>query len=377
MFPSIVNAWGMGNSKINKNWDDLRLFLPKGWTSKAKELGVFSRKRQFSSVGALLRVLLIHLLEGCSLRETAERAKQGGICDVSGVALHKRLRKSGDWFNWMALRLMERKGVKVDPPSWLEGYRVKTADASVICEPGSTGTDWRLHYSMELFGLKADQFKLTDPSVGETFKNFEIRPGELWLADRAYCHHAQLIYITGKGADFLVRWKAKGASLFRAGEPFDLLQAVGKLSSGDIGDWPLTAGTTYKKQTELALRICAIPKSREKARGAIRAYKKQAVKKGKSYSAATLELQKYIIVATSLPDSIGARKIMELYRARWQEEIAFKRMKSLINIGQLPKKDPQSCLAWLQGKIFVCALVQAVLDEARFFPPWGYPLTKK
>ena len=131
----------MGNTKINKNWDDLRLFLPKGWTSKAKELGVFTRKRQFSSVGVLLRVLLIHLLEGCSLRETAERAKQGSICNVFGVALHKRLRKSGEWFNWMALRLVERKGLMVAPPWWLDCYCVKTVDASVICEPGSTGTD--------------------------------------------------------------------------------------------------------------------------------------------------------------------------------------------------------------------------------------------
>ena len=367
----------MANSKLNDNWADLRLFLPKGWTSKAKELGVFSRKRQFSSVGVLLRVLLIHLLEGCSLRETAERAKQGGICNVSGVALHKRLRKSGDWFNWMALRLIERKGMPVKPPLWLNGYCVKTVDASVICEPGSTGTDWRLHYSMELFSLKADQFKLTGPDIGETFRNFKVGANELWLADRAYCHHAQLAHVLGNKADFLVRWKAKGASLFKDMEPFDLLRALGKLKAGEIGDWQLEAKATDRGRAALPVRICAIAKSGEKAREAIRAYKKRALKKGKGYSRTTLELQRYIIVATSLPVSVDARKIMELYRARWQEEIAFKRMKSLINIGQLPKKDPQSCLAWLQGKLFVCTLVQAVLDEARFFSPWGYPLSRK
>ena len=76
------------------------------------------------------------------------------------------------------------------------------------------------------------------------------------------------------GADFLVRWKAKGASLFKEKEPFDLLEAVGKLKSGDLGDWQLKAGTPNKKQAKLGVRICAIPKSKEKAQEAVKAYKK-------------------------------------------------------------------------------------------------------
>jgi hypothetical protein len=38
-----------------------------------------------------------------------------------------------------------------------------------------------------------------------------------------------------------------------------------------------------------------------------------------------------------------------LYRSRWQIELAFKRMKSLMGLGHLPKKDPVSCRAWLIG----------------------------
>ena len=361
-------------SKIYNDWADLRLFLPKGWSSKAKEMGVFSRRRQFKSVGILLRTLLIHLLEGCSLKETAVRAEQGGICNVTSVAIFKRLQKSGEWFNWMALRLAENKGIRIKSPVWISKYDVKTVDASVICEPGSTGTDWRLHYSMTLFSLRADQFQLTGPEVGESLKHFKIQAGELWLADRAYCHYSQLNYVVKNKADFIVRWKAKGASLFSDDKPFNLLEKVKSLKVGQIGDWPIEAKLSSSKEAGLVLRICAVAKTKQKAEEAIRAYKKQALKKGRNYSLTTLELQKYIIVITSLPSSIDAFKVMKLYRARWQEEVAFKRMKSLIKIGQLPKKDPRSCLAWLQGKLFISLLVQAVHDEARLFSPWGYPL---
>ncbi|MDR2112536.1 MAG: IS4/IS5 family transposase, partial [Candidatus Accumulibacter sp.] len=72
--------------------------LPAQWERKAVELGAVRRLRGFSSVETLLRVLLIHLAEGCSLRETVVRARAGGLADVSDVALLKRLRACGAWF---------------------------------------------------------------------------------------------------------------------------------------------------------------------------------------------------------------------------------------------------------------------------------------
>lgn len=365
----------MNVSKIDDNWKDLRLFLPKGWTSQAKKLGALGRKRGFNSANALLRTLLIHLANGCSLKETVARAKQGGICNVSSVALSKRLKISGEWFNWMSTRLLQSRGLNHKQPAWLKGYEVKSVDASVINEPGSTGTDWRLHYSMSLFHLKADQFHLTDPKTGESFANFSIKPGELWLADRAYCLYKQLKNLKDHGADFLVRYKRNGVSFFQEdGTPFDLLSELKKLKPKEIGHWCVQGKAANHEG--IPIRVCAIAKSQKQAEKSIKKYKKNAQKKGKKINANTLEFQKYIILLTSLPDTISAAKILELYRLRWQVEIAFKRMKSLLGLGQLPKKDPQSCLAWLEGKMFVALLIQSLLDEGNFFSPWGYPLRK-
>ena len=90
----------------------------------------------------------------------------------------------------------------------------------------------------------------------------------------------------------------------------------------------------------------------------------------------TIELHRYIILMTSLPDDISAHEILNLYRMRWQVELAFKRLKSIFGMGHLPKKDVESGIAWLHGKIFYAILVQTIADESYLFSPWGYPINK-
>jgi IS4 transposase len=77
---------------------------------------------------------------------------------------------------------------------------------------------------------------------------------------------------------------------------------------------------------------------------------------------------------TSLADVFDAATILEIYRLRWQIELVFKRMKSIMGLGHLPKADPNSSRAWLHGKLFVALLVERMIDAAKSFSPWGYPL---
>ena len=44
----------------------------------------------------------------------------------------------------------------------------------------------------------------------------------------------------------------------------------------------------------------------------------------------TLEAADYVFVFTTLADQIAPQAVMELYRGRWQIELAFKRLKSLV-----------------------------------------------
>ena len=125
----------------------------------------------------------------------------------------------------------------------------------------------------------------------------------------------------------------------------------------------------------MKLRICAVKKSKQAAERSKKQVMRAMKKKQKRINKETLEYQGYVIIATSIEENrISAKQIAQLYRLRWQIEIAFKRLKSIMGLGHLPKIDRESARAWLHGKIFVALLVQAIVDEGRFFSPWGYPL---
>ena len=79
-------------------------------------------------------------------------------------------------------------------------------------------------------------------------------------------------------------------------------------------------------------------------------------------------MRKYIIIATSLGDEVSATEVMELYRARWQIEIAFKRLKSLFQYNDLPAKHSKSALAWFYGKLLLAALCETLVNTGRFSP---------
>jgi hypothetical protein len=43
-------------------------------------------------------------------------------------------------------------------------------------------------------------------------------------------------------------------------------------------------------------------------------------------------------------------------------------------MGHLRKIDADSALAWIEGKLFVALLLEALLRQAESFFPWGFPL---
>jgi hypothetical protein len=174
-------SWNTGSEQ----WEMVCQMLPAGWREKARELKAMRRRRgEIQEPETLLRILMIHLLDGCSLRETATRAALGGLARVSDVALLKRLRACGEWFRWMGRELM---GEHVRPLTGLEllaGRNLRLVDGSSVSEPGATGSRWRIHYAFTLPQLRCDEVYVTDTKVGESLKRFTVKPGDVLMADR-------------------------------------------------------------------------------------------------------------------------------------------------------------------------------------------------
>jgi hypothetical protein len=81
-----------------------------------------------------------------------------------------------------------------------------------------------------------------------------------------------------------------------------------------------------------------------------------------------VEFNEYVVVVTPLPDSVTADEVLETYRRRWQVGIRFKRLKSILDFGDLPKKNPAASEAWLNGKITAALLIEAFIAKASFSP---------
>jgi len=97
----------------DEDWEVLSSFLPEDWRDKAVETHALKGLRKDKAESNLLRTLLIHLAGGHSLRETALRARQAQLADMSDVALLKRLRKSKDWLAAMCVSMFQDRGVSV------------------------------------------------------------------------------------------------------------------------------------------------------------------------------------------------------------------------------------------------------------------------
>jgi hypothetical protein len=82
---------------VEENWKVLASLFPTGWQQIAWQSGAVVRLRGFPSPDVLLRMLMLHVAWGYSLRETVVRAKLANWTDISDVALLKRLRNSEEW----------------------------------------------------------------------------------------------------------------------------------------------------------------------------------------------------------------------------------------------------------------------------------------
>ena len=351
------------------DWPLVCQLLPPGWREQALLLVALRRARGFPDAVVLLRTLLVHLAGGCSLKETATNAQQAGWCDVSAVALFKRLRSAEQWLRWMADQLWQRHPT----PSLPQGYRVRAIDATTVGRPGRRGTDWRLHFSVNLEDLQCDFFQVTDTYQGETFRRIPVAPGDLVLGDRCYGTPPGIAHVAQAGGHVLVRVNHRALPLFASdGEPFRLAQELRATRLGEVREWPTVVrhdGRDYPG------RLVAVKRDRWSACLERRALRKRASKKQKKLSRTALFLAGYFFVWTDVPaEVLDAASVLAWYRCRWQIELYFKRMKSILGLGDLPKRREDSCRAWLHGKLLVALLLERLLDAAEHFSPWGYEL---
>jgi|SRR5882757_1476943 len=365
----------MPYSAHDEQWRCVRSMLPDDLEGLARTHGAMRRQRgAIKDAETLLRLILLHVGGGLSLEQTAVRAREQGLAEVTAVALFKRLRTSEHWLAALTASLLE----SMPGPRLLSlggRYRLRALDATCIQEPGSTGTDWRLHYSLKLPELICDFFEITDARGAEHLRRLPVEPGEVILADRAYSKRPGVAAILRAGGEVVVRLLPSAFPLQKSnGMALSVLALLRKHlpKEGKVLD---RAVTFEHEGQRFTLRLCAVRKSLAASAAAQRHARYERERKGGRVREATLEFASYLCVLTSLPvTALTGRQVLDLYRCRWQIELAFRRLKSLLAVGHLPKRDPTSCRAWMQAKVLIALLTDKLILESELFSPWGYRL---
>ena len=348
------------------NTNDLIKLLPEGYEEACYEKKAITRKRTITNPLDLLRLILFYLSANKSLIDVSQLVLMSGIGKISDVGFMKRFLKCKDWIIWLTQHILPNPIIQYEKPKWLEPYQVVAVDASDIVEKGAVKRLWHLHYAVDLFSLTCSQFNITEQSTGESLKNFTLSKGCLVLADRAYGTIKSIEHCLAAGGDFIIRIKNKSFNIYDS--------SGAKL---DLAGWPRTVGETaaelnvWIRNSEkrlVALRIRACKKTeteiaKEKAR-----IKKMESRKRKKLSEETVFTHNYMFVITSLPSEISAAQILSCYRLRWQVELVFKRLKSLLALGSIPTKTKEASETWINGKILLSLLTEKYLGDIDFSP---------
>ena len=357
-----------------ENWKVLASLLPTGWQQMAWQSGAIKRLRGFPSPDLLLRMLLLHVARGYSLRETVVRAKLANWTDISDVALLKRLRNSEEWLRLLCMELL-RENIPYRHERGIN-RTIRIVDGTIVKEAGRTGSQWRILYSIRLPSLVCDFFEVTSTigeGSGESLNRLPVRPHELILADAGYCSIAGIEYVWQHGADVLVRVNPQSFVAYSPyGRRISLLPRLRTLSEvGQFGEWRVVL---RGQGPAFAGRLCAVRKSDCAIQRAHRRLQRKASKKQMITRPETLEFANYVIVFTT-SSSGSAADVLRTYRTRWQIELVFKQLKSLAQLGHVPKHDDRSSRSWLYGKLLVTLLTQKLIRIGRDISPSGCPLS--
>jgi hypothetical protein len=325
--------------KDHSCWECLRLFLPFDLDSLAAEHGALVRRRGVSGGEALLRALCLCVLPKATFERASLQAKELGLAQMNPTAMFNRFCKAENFFQALFMHALTQAPV---PAERWGSYRLLAVDATTLSGPGSKGTDQRLHTAYDLGSGRALSVEVTTSKGGETLARYtSFGKGDLVLGDRGYGHGKGLLSALQTGAMLLIRFEFDSIRLLdEAGNkirPEDAAERMAGLQRGEMRvllpgwDAPLRAIGTRNLEGEIIWLLTSL--SREE---------------------------------------LGLEQARDLYSRRWQIELFFKRLKSLMDLDEIPTRDGPSARAWIWAKLLLATL--AALSSHERFSPWGYPV---
>ena len=344
----VIHAQSMnGNYLYTDMWPHVARALP-DLEESARRSGAVRRCRGLPNAEALIRMGMAYAVSDLSLKDVAAWARALEIAFLSGPGLHYRLKTAESWFEGLLVKVLQR-GVE----SKAVGLPIKVVDATVITGPGSRGTDWRAHVSLDPATGRIISCELTDAKGGEAFSRFHVEKGELVLGDRGYARARGIHSVVSSGGHVLVRVSPMSMRVCDcAKETISLMSYAQNIQEGEI------------KELDVL-----IPIPPDKNRGSWHVRNAKAWVSGRALGFRSKKGE-VIWLFTDLPSaSLSGEAMKRLFRVRWQIELLFKRLKSLLDLKELPTRKGPTARSWLLLKFLTAAVAQQMLTPLESFPP--------
>ena len=371
-----LDQWSSVHPLVDEQWSAVLQMLPENLDleAMAKETKALVRKREVKKATDLLRLVLAYAVCDWSLRLVGVWCAVLQLAHLSDTAILNRLQHCPTWLGQIIAQLID---VHYVPLPQFANVHVRLMDASGVSRPGSSGTDWVIHASLDLGHLCLDGVELTDAHGAETMARYPPQGNEIRVGDRGYAYAKSMGPVLASESGLVVRINWQSVPLeHQEGTKVDLIAFLRSISPQqpvvEQGVWMQTP------QGRFPLRLIVAMLPQEAADRARQRIHKAYRRKGKTPDARTLFAAGFTMLVSNLPlEPWPAEQVLRLYRLRWQVELLFKRLKSLLHLDHLRAQDPQLAQAYLLGKLLAALLLDRLAHRVRrLCPEWFQSLTR-
>lgn len=298
---------------------------------------------------------------------------------ISREGLHQRFTAEAvEYMAACAQDILKQKIRSCTPlkSAWLRPFnRVMIVDSSGwqvdpgLCEflPGYGGSASAAHCKIQvIYEYKQGElsfFDLTEGTYPDTRYTANLpnhaEEGDLWMSDLGYFCLKTFRQICKRGAYFLSRFRV-GTTLLDpdSGNPIHIEEILESLT-GNAYELKVLMGAQQK--TRIACRLIALRVPEEVANQRRHKLRKEARKKGRSPSQLHLTMCDWTLMVTNAPETIlPAERVRPFYSLRWQIELLFKQMKSVLGINCSNTGKEYRLRCEIYGKLIVAIFIQRI-----------------